>query len=158
MSLINNLKDTLLKNIATLSIIGYSPIAPGTAGTAVTMLFVYFLKPSTPLLLLMIALSFIIGVISAGKAEEIFKKKDASYIVIDEFVGSLITIAFVPLTPINLLMAFFAFRFFDILKPPPARQCESYFKGGLGVVMDDVAAGVYANIALQAIFAMRLLS
>ncbi|MBF0541137.1 MAG: phosphatidylglycerophosphatase A [Nitrospirae bacterium] len=147
-------KEIVLKNIATLTFIGYSPIAPGTAGTAVTMLFVYLLKPSTLLLLLLIVISFIIGVISSTSAEITFKKKDCSHIIIDEFVGSLITIAFIPQTPYNLILAFFAFRFFDILKPPPARQFEYIFKRGLGVMMDDVAAGIYANIAVAVIIKM----
>jgi phosphatidylglycerophosphatase A len=147
----NKLKETVLKNIATMAFVGYSPIAPGTAGTAVTMLIVYFLKPSTLILFMLIAVSFIIGVSASSSAEITFKKKDCSYIIIDEFVGSLITVAFIPQTAINLVLAFFIFRIFDIIKPPPARQFEYIFKGGLGVMMDDVAAGIYANIAVHII-------
>lgn len=144
-------KEKILKNIATLTFVGYSPIAPGTAGTLVTIIFIYLFKPSTPMLLLLIVISFIIGVTASGSAEKTFQKKDCSHIIIDEFVGTLITVLFLPQTTVNLILAFLFFRVFDIVKPPPARQFEDLFKGGLGVMMDDVAAGIYANIAVHLI-------
>ena len=85
----------------------------------------------------------------SDKSEEIFQKKDCSFIVIDELVGFLITMFLIPLDWIFLTMGFFFFRFFDIVKPPPANFFNNRKKGGLDVVMDDVIAGIYANLALH---------
>jgi phosphatidylglycerophosphatase A len=71
-------------------------------------------------------------------------------------MGFLITMLWVPKTTRFILIGFFLFRFFDILKPFPIRRLEKKFKGGFGVVLDDVTAGVYANIILQIISCFTL--
>jgi phosphatidylglycerophosphatase A len=93
---------------------------------------------------------FFISVWSATGGEEIFGK-DARQIVIDEVAGMAISLLFVPKEIKWYVIAFLLFRFFDIVKPPPARAVERV-KGGWGVTLDDVIAGVYANVSLHMIY------
>ncbi len=88
------------------------------------------------------------GVYAAGKAEDVLGR-DAKPIVIDEFAGYLISVLFLPLHIGWLIAGFVLFRLFDILKPPPVSSFER-LKGGLGVMMDDIAAGIISNLILQA--------
>jgi phosphatidylglycerophosphatase A len=132
--------------------VGYSPIAPGTLGTFVAILIYYFLSEiSPPLYEITLIGFFFLSVWVSENAERLFRKKDDQRIVIDEIIGFLITMLWVPKTIRFVIIGFFLFRFFDILKPFPIRRLEKGFKGGFGVVLDDVVAGVYANIVLQII-------
>jgi phosphatidylglycerophosphatase A len=70
--------------------------------------------------------------------------------VIDEFCGYFISVLFVPKSIGYLIAAFFIFRLFDIVKPPPVRNAENYFSGGFGIMFDDVLAAIYTNLCLQA--------
>jgi phosphatidylglycerophosphatase A len=135
---------------------GYSPVAPGTAGSVVgviiAILFVILsgLKIfSGYIYVLTTAVIFAAGVWSAGRAEVIYGEKDCGKIVIDEIAGMLVTLYLVPFDWRWLLAGFLFFRFFDIVKPFPARRIDQRVKGGWGVMLDDIAAGVYANISLQ---------
>jgi phosphatidylglycerophosphatase A len=133
--------------------VGYSPIAPGTLGTLVAILVYYFLSEISPPLYEITLIGFLfLSVWVSGNAETFFKKKDDQRIVIDEIIGFLITTLWVPKTIRFVIIGFFLFRFFDILKPFPIRRLEKVFKGGFGVVLDDVVAGVYANIVLRLIY------
>lgn len=137
------------KVIASVFYIGYIPFAPGTFGSLAAFVFVLIIKPDSFWLVTIIIICFIAGVISSHIAEKELGQKDSSKIVIDEFAGYLVSIAFLPLTFNYLISAFFLFRFFDILKPIPIRNIERHFHGGLGVMLDDIAAGIFANIILQ---------
>ena len=132
--------------------VGYSPIAPGTLGTLIAIPVYYFLStiPSPLYEITLIAFLFLSVWISEN-AEIFFGKKDDTRIVIDEMIGFLIAMLWVPKTTRFIIIGFFLFRFFDILKPFPIRGLEKRLKGGFGVVLDDVLAGVYANIILQII-------
>jgi len=149
-------KKGIAKLIATFFHVGYFPYAPGTLGTlaAVPLYYIvsglpyYFYIPFTVLFI-------ILSVWAAGVAEDIFGEKDPGLIVADEVSGYLVTMILIPFSLTNLVIGFFLFRFFDIVKPPPARQAEK-LSGGLGVVMDDVMSGVYANIVLQIIVRVLL--
>lgn len=99
-------------------------------------------------LLTILALTFLACYVS-GEAEAIFHRKDASAIVIDEIAGFLWTMLFITPTLGHIVLGFLLFRFFDITKLFPASLCERRLPGGYGVVMDDVVAGIYANIILQ---------
>jgi phosphatidylglycerophosphatase A len=101
-----------------------------------------------PLIPILAVLLCVIGVPAASGAERDLKQHDSGIIVIDEAAGFLISVCFLPLTPFYLVGAFILFRFFDIVNPPPARQMER-LSGGWGVIMDDVVAGIYANLVLQ---------
>jgi phosphatidylglycerophosphatase A len=132
--------------------VGYSPIAPGTLGTLITIPLYYFLSNiSAPLYELTLITFFFLSVWISEKAEIVFGKRDDQRIVIDEMMGFLITMLWIPRTIFFISMGFILFRFFDILKPFPIRHLEKRWKGGFGVVLDDVAAGVYVNIILQII-------
>jgi len=133
--------------------VGYSPVAPGTLGTLIAIPVYYFLSNiSSPLYEITLIGFFFLSVWISENAEIFFGKKDDQRIVIDEIVGFLITMLWVLKTLPFIIMGFFLFRFFDILKPFPIRRMERKLKGGFGVVLDDVAAGVYANIILRLIY------
>ena len=130
--------------------VGYSPVAPGTLGTLVAIPIYYFLSDiPSPLYEITLIGFFFLSVWISENAETSFGKKDDQRIVIDEIIGFLITMLWVPKTVPFIIIGFFLFRFFDILKPFPIRLLEKGLKGGYGVVLDDVAAGAYANIVLQ---------
>jgi len=143
------LKENLpAKLISTFFFAGYFPFAPGTFGSLITLIIIWFLIPGFFYILIPISMGlFLVSVWSAGRAEEVFGK-DGSPIVIDEVTGMAISLVFVPHQIGCYLAAFFLFRFFDIVKPPPARNAER-LKGGWGVTLDDVVAGVYANLSLH---------
>jgi len=132
--------------------VGYSPVAPGTLGTLVAIPIYYFLWDiPSPLYEITLIGFFFLSVWISENAETSFGKKDDQRIVIDEIIGFLITMLWVPKTVPFITIGFFLFRFFDILKPFPIRRLEKGLKGGYGVVLDDVAAAVYANIILHLI-------
>ena len=131
---------------------GYAPFAPGTSGTLVAIPVYYFLSNiSSPIYEITLIGFFFLSVWISENAEIFLGKKDDQRIVLDEMMGFLVTMLWVPKTAILILVGFFLFRFFDILKPFPIRRLEKNLKGGYGVVLDDVLAGVYANIVLQVI-------
>lgn len=154
----------LAKAIATFFGSGYSPVAPGTAGALLAMVLVwpfcslYWPMGISPTLLLgiLIAIGTVSGVISTNILEEEWGK-DPQRIVMDEAVGVWIAFLFIPYTLTYFILAFILFRIFDIWKPLGIRKIEK-LKGGLGVMGDDILAGIYANIILQAIAYSGLLS
>ncbi len=130
--------------------VGYSPVAPGTLGTLIAIPVYYFLSNiSSPIYEITLIGFFFLSVWISENAEIFFGKKDDQRIVIDEMIGFLITMLWVPKTILFVTIGFFLFRLFDILKPFPIRRLERGLKGGFGVVLDDVIAGVYANIILH---------
>ena len=132
--------------------VGYSPLAPGTLGTLIAIPVYYFLSNiSSPIYEITVTGFFFLSVWISENAETSFGKKDDQRIVIDEIIGFLITMLWVPKTVPFIIIGFFLFRFFDILKPFPIRRLEKGLKGGYGVVLDDLVAGVYANIILHLI-------
>jgi phosphatidylglycerophosphatase A len=129
--------------------LGYSPIAPGTAGTAGGVILFYFLTKFSPFIYFSFLVGFIIfSLWISTRASYVYGQADPSQVVIDEVCGYLVTMAFIYPSLINIVLGFFLFRFFDIVKPPPARSCER-LPGGFGIVADDVVSGIYANIILQ---------
>jgi phosphatidylglycerophosphatase A len=130
--------------------VGYSPVAPGTLGTLLAIPVYYFLSAiPSPIYEITLIGFFFLSVWISENAEIFFGKKDDQRIVIDEMMGFLITMLWVPKTTHFIVIGFFLFRLFDILKPFPIRRLERGLKGGFGVVLDDVIAGVYANIILH---------
>jgi phosphatidylglycerophosphatase A len=143
-------KNQIAKLVATFFGAGYSPIAPGTCGSLIALVIIWFLIPAFFYILIPISIGLIlISVWSATRAEEFFGK-DGSPIVIDEVAGMVISLIFVSKDLKLFGLAFLLFRFFDIVKLPPGRAMER-IKGGWGVTLDDVAAGIYANISLHLI-------
>lgn len=131
---------------------GYIPIAPGTAGSLVGIGLYLLLNGLPPAYyLLIISFLFIFGVYISNEAEALFKKKDPSHVVFDEIIGMLVTMILIPSGIGWIVAGFFLFRFFDILKPYPIRDIEKRMNGGIGIMLDDVAAGIYANVLLQGV-------
>ncbi len=127
---------------------GFSPVAPGTAGTLGAIPLAWALSwLAYPAQLAAIAALFAISLPAAQRAGEYWGVADASPIVIDEVVGYLVAMAFVPWSWPAALWGFLLFRLFDVLKPWPASAFDRV-KNGFGVVMDDVAAGVFAGAGL----------
>ena len=136
------------KLIATGFYSGYSPIAPGTAGSLVGVaiyLIPGFENPSS-ILIITIA-TFFIGVLVSKQMEKQLGG-DPAPVVIDEIVGMWISLMLLPKTLSVILITFFFFRAYDIFKPQPARYVEIY-KNGWGIMLDDVVAGIYTNISVQ---------
>lgn len=128
---------------------GLSPVGPGTMGTLAAIPL--YLLASHLNLWAYIALTlamFLIGIWLCGSAERIIGVQDHSGIVWDEFVGLFITLIAVPVQPLPILAGFTLFRFFDIIKPWPIGYLDRRIHGGLGIMLDDVLAGVYAWIVL----------
>jgi phosphatidylglycerophosphatase A len=138
---------------------GYAPVAPGTFGSALGVLVYLPLSGLGPALFLITLLGLLfLGIWAADEAERVFARKDDGRIVIDEVVGQLLTLA--PLvvlaprvemrSPHWLVTGFVLFRVLDIWKPRPARWAERRFRGGAGVMLDDVIAGLLAAVGTGA--------
>mgnify|MGYP001054374887 CR=1 FL=1 len=143
--------ETISTLLATGLYTGYFPFAPATFSTLVLGIPLYLLVSCLNLYwyALLLLLLTVAAVRLSDTAEKIFQKKDCSFIVIDELAGFLITMFMVPQSITTVILGFFLFRFFDIVKPPPANFFNKRKKGGLDVVLDDVFAGIYANLVLQ---------
>ncbi len=111
-------------------------------------MFITLLPLSDMKLAVFILLLFSLGTWTSDEAERSLGK-DSGHIVIDEFCGYLISVLFVPKTIGYLFAAFVLFRLFDIFKPPPIRNIEKAVPGGAGIMLDDVMAGIMANICIQ---------
>jgi len=109
---------------------------------------VILLKPDDLALIMIFLPMFLLGLITSHNTEKILGK-DSKHIVIDEFCGYLLSVAFVPKNTGYFLAGFILFRVFDVLKPPPIRKVERIVPGGAGVMLDDILAAVYTNICLQ---------
>jgi phosphatidylglycerophosphatase A len=138
--------------LATAGFTGYFPFAPGTVGSAVGLV-VYTLVwwTQSPLVEgLLIVLLFAVGVWACTPAEKYFGGVDPGPVVLDEVVGMLITLAFIPVGLSGAIAGFVIFRIFDVIKPYPAGRFER-LHGGLGVMADDAMAAIYANLALRVV-------
>jgi phosphatidylglycerophosphatase A len=145
--------ERLIVFIATGCYSGMIPKAPGTWGSAFAMLPWYFCRDLSPVsYLILLVLLFLVGVIAAGSTEKILDKPDPGCIVIDEIVGMFIALALAPEHPAAWLLGFMLFRVFDISKPFPVSWFDSHMHGGLGIMLDDVIAGIYAFASLQIIW------
>ena len=130
---------------------GFSPIASGTVGSLLGVaLYVPLAAAGLPAVAIAVAMLFPIGVWAAGVCGRRYGAHDHGRIVVDEVVGQFIALASFPALPGWLLAGFLLFRFFDIWKPYPAGLIDEQWRTPFGVMADDVVAGVYANLALQA--------
>lgn len=141
---------TLIIFIATGFYSGYLPKAPGTWGSLVGLLLFFLLHTlSLEIYLAVVAGIFVVGTFAAGEAEKIMDHKDPGLVVIDEIVGILITMIAIPATPLAMALGFVLFRIFDIFKPFPISFVDQRFHGGLGIMLDDIVAGIYSLVILQ---------
>ncbi len=139
----------LIKIIASFFYLGYIPFAPGTAGS-LGALGIYLLccRNNFTLHTIVLCLLCVLGFLVCGEAERIFQKKDAPRIVIDEAAGMFLALWALKLDLTLIIVAFFVFRALDAAKVYPTNKLEQ-LPGALGVMADDLCAGLYTNIALQ---------
>jgi phosphatidylglycerophosphatase A len=148
------LLDFGAKLVATGFFSGYSPFAPGTAGSLVGVLL--FLPLAGRPWLLQLALLLVVtlvGMLAADRLARSLGLKDPGLVVVDEIAGQWLSYLALPFTPLTALAGFVLFRVMDIVKPWPARDLER-LPGGIGIVADDLAAGVYANLLLRVVLAI----
>jgi len=140
---------------ATGAYVGYAPVAPGTFGALLGLLlgwlaFDPLTHRSLAAAVVIFALLFAAACWIAGRAERIFAQHDSSRIVIDEILGMVAAIFLIPAGWLWMIAAFALFRLFDIWKPFPASWIDRRMRGGVAVMLDDLAAAIYANLILQA--------
>ena len=133
--------------VATACGAGYSPWAPGTAGSALALLIVWVVPFSRAGLLVFFVAVTLAGTWAAHRAERRLGVKDPGVIVIDEVAGMTLSVLPFPLTPPVLILGFVLFRLFDIIKPFPAGASQRA-TGGIGVMVDDLIAGLYALVVI----------
>ncbi len=143
--------EKIIKLLATGFGSGLSPFAPGTMGTLVGIPISLLCLPLIlPARLLFVIFLIALAIYISGRAERIYSKKDDQRIVIDEIVGFQVAMLPVAITGLSICAAFVLFRIFDIWKPFPVRHLQN-LPGGWGVVIDDVAAGIYAGVIMLAL-------
>ena len=149
-----SITKNVIEAIATGLYLGKIPVAPGTFGTLLGLPLAWVCAHYLPPTGYMVGIVVMIAVssISAELHERYTKLHDPGEIVIDEIVGFMITMTWLPQNWQTYALAFVFFRFFDIVKPFPIRQIDQRVKGGFGTTLDDVAAGLVANVLLQVIF------
>ncbi len=126
---------------------GYCPGAPGTAGALLGLPIGWALSFINPAAALAVLASLtVLGFWAGDMAEQVLGQKDPSIVVIDEIAGMAVAMWAIQLTLVSVAVLFILFRLFDIWKPFPVKNMEDMFRGGIGIMMDDVMAGVYANI------------
>lgn len=140
--------------LSTVGYIGYFPVAPGTAGSAAGLVLyaLVIMSGAAWLQAAAIVIVFAVGAWAATISERYFGGIDPGPVVIDEVLGMLITLAFVPVGLKGAVIGFFIFRVLDVVKPFPANRLER-LHGGLGVMADDAAAAMYGNVLMRLIAA-----
>ncbi|MBN2565947.1 MAG: phosphatidylglycerophosphatase A [Candidatus Eisenbacteria bacterium] len=158
----SQIRQPLVRFIATGAGLGYSPFAPGTVGSAGCAVLLWFLAPevtvaASPLAIFAAVISTLafaaMSVWFADGAERIYGH-DSSRIVIDEFAGFVVAVLLLPKSLLVYAVAFLLFRAMDIVKPFPARGAEA-LPGGIGIVVDDLVAGVYTNLLIRLMLLAR---
>lgn len=145
--------NQLIMALATGFYAGKIKKAPGTWGSLAAFVPWFFFKdlPLGTYVIVLIAL-FVLGFFVSGSAEKLLDSPDAGCIVVDEILGMFITLLAAPSHPGAWILGFLLFRIFDIFKPFPVSWFDQRIHGGIGIMMDDVAAGIYALISLQIIW------
>lgn len=146
-------KNDIVVFLATGCFTGFLPLMPGTWGTFAAIPIVILVHRVNLVVQGIIALVFVaFGAWISGRAEILLEDHDPRPIVIDEMAGFLISLLWLPLNPLTLFLGFGIFRLFDVVKPPPISSVEKRMRGGWGVVIDDVLAGVFTNVTLRLLF------
>jgi len=150
-----NIRKHIVKVLSTFLYLGYLPFIPGTFASIAGILLFYLIKGNIFIYTLFTLLFILLGLLVTGEAEKIFHQKDARYIVIDEVSGMLLALIFIPYDTRLVIIAFVLFRILDAMKPYPAGKLHN-LRGSIGIMGDDIVAGVYTNIILQLV--LRLAS
>jgi len=142
--------DWIIRFLATGFFVGYSPFAPGTMGTLVAFLLYAILPTTVPFYWMLILCLIIGGTIVSQRAENIIGEVDSPKIVIDEICGYFIAMAFLPKTLGLMIVGFVIYRLLDVIKIYPMKKLEM-LAGGLGIMLDDICAGIITNLILHII-------
>jgi phosphatidylglycerophosphatase A len=142
------LKKELVKLLSTFFYVGNFPLAPGSLASVVGVFLAILLGQTIVIYLIVTFVISGIGFLVSDQMEKLTKSKDPSEIVIDEVAGALIAFFLLPLNWPVVLTTFFLFRAFDMFKIYPVNKLEP-IKGGVGVMMDDIVAGLYTNLVMQ---------
>lgn len=147
-------KHKLLKNPIHFFSLGFgtglAPTAPGTFGTLPALFLVWLFAPlGTAAYFGVVVLFVLLGVYLCGATAKAMGEHDAPAIVWDEIAGFMIAMIAIPVSMLSLFLAFVLFRFFDILKPWPIRWFDQHVEGGLGIMLDDVLAGLFTLIIMH---------
>jgi phosphatidylglycerophosphatase A len=154
---VSRLRSALAVAIGTGLGAGYAPVAPGTFGSLLgVLLFVPLAAGGAGAALAAIAATLVVGTWAAGVCGPRFGGHDHRRIVVDEVAGQFIALVFLPVSAGWWLASFLLFRIYDIWKPFPARRIDRGWRSAGGVMADDVVAGLYANLTLQAVRALWL--
>ena len=147
------MQKKLVEALATGFYLGRAPFAPGTFGTLLGIPLAYLLSRGSPFHYMLATVVILLLAVAVSELHEQWSgQHDPGEIVIDEVVGYLVAFTWLPITWQAFLGAFLAFRLFDILKPFPINIMDKRIRGGLGTVLDDVAAGLLANLLLQLLY------
>lgn len=149
----DNIKEKVIETVSSCFYIGYLPKAPGTFGSLFALILVSQFNVLTKNV--SIFLFIVIGIIFSSLMEKQTKVKDDQRIVIDEFVGILITFYYVDYNLTYLIIGFILFRLYDIYKPYPIEKLQK-LPSGLGIMADDILAGIYSRIVLYIIFILEI--
>lgn len=145
-----NFKGKIALFFATGAYVGNIPFAPGTFGSLIGLPICFLLTMASLHTASIITVALIVLAVWASEhAEKLIGKKDPGCVVIDEVAGMVVTLIGIPFGVVTAISGFFLFRLLDIVKPPPVRFFQDDLSGGAGIVMDDVAAGIFANILLR---------
>ncbi|NOT43470.1 MAG: phosphatidylglycerophosphatase A [Acidobacteria bacterium] len=136
--------------VATCGFVGYAPVAPGTFGSAAGLVLFAALRTWSTSAgeVVAVLLLFVVGAWSGTVAERHAGRTDPGIVVIDEVLGMLVTLIFLPVGVVGAVVGFLVFRVLDIVKPWPARAFER-LPGGWGIMADDAMAGVYGNLVMR---------
>ena len=150
-----NFKGKIVLFVATGAFVGKVPFAPGTFASLPGLIVCYFLSLTSVSAAALVAIALILVAVWVSEhAEKLMGEKDPGSVVIDEVAGMVITMMGIPFGVVTAISGFVLFRLLDIVKPPPVRFFQDDLPGGAGIVMDDVAAGIIANILLRLVCLM----
>ena len=138
--------------ISSVGFVGRFPIAPGTAGSFLACIAWYFIQPEMTIVIFLLAIFvfFFVGLYTSQLTENILLSNDPGEIVIDEWVGQWIALIGLEQSMTWGFVAFFIFRLFDIIKPYPINKLD-LLKGGWGIMLDDVGAGIYTLVSVHSL-------
>jgi len=141
------MKKYLIKAIATFFFVGYLPLMPGTWGSLAGALVYFLVKHNVYISLAVFALLLFLGLLTSGKAADIFGKKDDKKIVIDEVCGIFLLYILIPYTRSHMIIGFILFRLFDVVKLYPAKKLERLPRSW-GIMADDILSALYACLVI----------
>lgn len=140
--------ERIVTFVTTFCYLGYAKGAPGTISCLGGVILYLFIRENIALYVGVTTILLILGFAMSGTAEDIFRRRDARQIVIDDVCGLLIALFLIPFSYKNLIVVFLLFRVIDIFKPFPIKRAEA-LSGSLGIMADDILAGIYANLLFR---------